>query len=589
MSDTEQGLLAGRYRLVSLLGEGGMGRVWEARDELLGRDVAIKEISPDGLSAAELGDLRERAIREARAIAKVSHRNVVRIFDVFDHEGAPWIVMELIRSRSLLDVVNEEGPMQPERAAHIGLEVLGALQAAHRAGILHRDVKPANVLLAHDGRVVLTDFGLASVAGDSGMTRTGVVLGSPSYLAPERALDEPARPGSDLWSLGATLFAAVEGRPPYVKSSPMATLASLMVDPAPVPQRAGVLRPALEALLQKDPSDRVYADEAEQLLRAAANSVPAAAQPRQQQPRIVETPKTSEKPKAPAPYAQTPPNSAQNAAPPTRPTQAGGPHAPAGGPPTPAPRPAQTPPAQGGTPPPTPGKPRRGLIVSVVIAIVLAVAIAVVLFIRGSQDPDAAAATEATTLTDTNTTPGLEWSAPAPPAAASAGAKPSVSAKPTKTPSRSTTPSTPTRSLATKAPVPPKATKTTPPVVHVTFEGESYTINNGTENSFPSTASGGQTVGHTGTGDWVGYANRSLAGVHNVGFRCTAGKGGTSVQIRANSATGPLLGTAFIPETPDFDTFENVATKLSATSSGPLYIVFLGPQAADIDTVTLSS
>jgi tRNA A-37 threonylcarbamoyl transferase component Bud32 len=250
-----------------------MGRVWEARDELLGRDVAIKEIAPDGLSAAELGDLRERAIREARAIAQVNHPNVVRIFDVVTENDAPWIVMELVRSRSLLDVVNNEGPMQPERVARIGFEVLGALQAAHKAGILHRDVKPANVLIADDGRVVLTDFGLATLAGDSTMTRTGVVLGSPSYLAPERALDEPARPGSDLWSLGATLFAAVEGRPPYVKSSPMATLAALMVDPPPVPQRAGVLRPALEALLKKDPSERAYAEEASRLLSSAAKGV----------------------------------------------------------------------------------------------------------------------------------------------------------------------------------------------------------------------------------------------------------------------------------------------------------------------------
>jgi serine/threonine protein kinase len=273
VSDIPQGLLAERYRLVGPLGEGGMGRVWEARDELLGRDVAVKEISPGGLSATELGDLRERAIREARAIAQINHPNVVRIFDVVEQDDAPWIIMELIRSRSLFDVVNEDGPMDPERVAGIGLDVLGALQAAHRAGILHRDVKPANVLLADDGRTVLTDFGLATAAGDSEMTRTGVVLGSPSYLAPERALDEPAKPGADLWSLGATLFAAVEGRPPYEKSSPMATLASLMVDPPPVPQRAGALRPALEALLKKDPSERAYAEEAEKLLREASNSV----------------------------------------------------------------------------------------------------------------------------------------------------------------------------------------------------------------------------------------------------------------------------------------------------------------------------
>ncbi|NMO49945.1 protein kinase [Actinoplanes sp. TBRC 11911] len=265
--------LAGRYRFVGQLGKGAMGRVWEAHDELLGRAVAIKEIAPNGLSTTELGDLRRRAIREARAIAKVSHRNVVRIFDVVEQGGAPWIVMELVRSRSLLDAVTDDGPVEPRRAARIGLEVLAALRSAHDAGILHRDVKPANVLLAEDGRVVLTDFGLAAVAGDSGMTSTGVVIGSPSYLAPELALDQPARPGSDLWSLGATLFAAVEGRPPYVKSSPMATLASLMIDPAPVPKNAGALRPALEALLRKDPAERADGDLAEKLLREAADGV----------------------------------------------------------------------------------------------------------------------------------------------------------------------------------------------------------------------------------------------------------------------------------------------------------------------------
>ena len=539
-----------------------MGRVWEARDELLGRDVAIKEIAPDGLSTAELGDLRERAIREARAIAMVSHPNVVRIFDVVNQGGAPWIVMELIRSRSLLDVVNKEGPMEPERAAHIGLEVLGALQAAHRAGILHRDVKPANVLLADDGRVVLTDFGLAAVAGDSGMTRSGVVLGSPSYLAPERALDEPARPGSDLWSLGATLFAAVEGRPPYVKSSPMATLAALMVDPAPKAQRAGVLRPALEALLQKDPSERAYADEAEQLLRAAANSVPPPVPPKPQRPPKPQKPNVVDTP--PPSYAPQQPNAEPRRAPVARSEVT----------PPPAPAPA----SRSG---------RRGLVVSVVVSVVIVVAVALVFFIRGSDGTAAEAAPEGTTLADTDAAPGIDRSSAPQPSATASTAKPSAR-RPSSSPS--STPSATSRPLSTKAAAPPKPTKTrSAPVVDVTFEGESFTINNGTETSFPENASGGQTVGHTGTGDWVGYANRSMAGVHNVGLRCTAGKGGTSVQIRANSATGPLLGTVFIPETPDFGTFENVATKLSATSSGPLYIVFLGPQAADIDTVTLSS
>lgn len=247
-----------------------MGRVWAARDELLGRDVAIKElVPPPGLTESELRTLRDRAIREARAIARLDQANVVRVHDVVFHADVPWIVMELVESRSLYQVVRAEGPMAPEMAARIGLGVLAGLRAAHRAGILHRDVKPGNVLLAHDGRVVLTDFGLATAAGDSSMTSTGVVLGSPSYLAPERALDGEIGPAADLWSLGATLYAAVEGRPPYDRSSPMATLTALATElPAP-PERAGSLRPALIALLQKNPAERADAETAQRLLVAA--------------------------------------------------------------------------------------------------------------------------------------------------------------------------------------------------------------------------------------------------------------------------------------------------------------------------------
>nr|WP_275412432.1 serine/threonine protein kinase [Actinoplanes palleronii] len=275
-------LIAERYRLVGPLGQGGMGRVWAARDELLGRDVAIKElVPPAGLTEDALRGLRERSIREARAIAQVDQANVVRVFDVVFDSGDPWIVMELVPSRSLYDVLQAEGPMAPDQVARVGLGVLAALRAAHRAGLLHRDVKPGNVLLAHDGRVVLTDFGLATLAGDSSMTSTGVVLGSPSYLAPERALDAEIGPAADLWSLGATLYAAVEGRPPYAKSSPMATLAALATElPAP-PARAGALRPALVALLQRDPAQRADAETAYRLLMAAAEQDgPAAAQAR---------------------------------------------------------------------------------------------------------------------------------------------------------------------------------------------------------------------------------------------------------------------------------------------------------------------
>lgn len=265
--------LAGRYRLTEILGEGGMGRVWAAHDLLLSRQVAIKEMAPPpGLTAAKREELRGRVIREARAIARVDHPNVVRVIDVLHERGEPWIVMELVASRSLFEEVRREGPLTPEQAAEVGLAVLRALRAAHASGLLHRDVKPANVLLGVDGRVVLTDFGLASVAGDSSITATGVILGSPSYLAPERVLDEPIGPAADLWSLGATLYAAVEGKPPYSKSSPMATLAALAGgEPLPPPTQAGVLAPALEALLRRDPAQRADAATAERLLRAAAD------------------------------------------------------------------------------------------------------------------------------------------------------------------------------------------------------------------------------------------------------------------------------------------------------------------------------
>ncbi|MET3427418.1 serine/threonine protein kinase [Actinoplanes tereljensis] len=290
-------VIAERYRLVEALGEGGMGRVWQARDELLGRDVALKElVLPRGLPEAEIRDLRERAIREARAIARVSHPHVVRIYDVIHDGGSPWIVMELVIGRSLFEAVRDDGAMPPERVAGIGLDILAALRAAHRAGVLHRDVKPANVLLSDDGRVVLTDFGLAATTGDSGMTSTGIVLGSPSYLAPERALDEEITAASDLWSLGATLYAAVEGRPPYDKSSPMATLAALATQPPRPPEQAGVMQPVLAGLLRKEPAERIGADEAEELLRAAAGGVAGVLTPLPAKPTVVKQVETVEVP-----------------------------------------------------------------------------------------------------------------------------------------------------------------------------------------------------------------------------------------------------------------------------------------------------
>ncbi|WP_203824777.1 serine/threonine-protein kinase [Actinoplanes palleronii] len=271
MYDSTLRIIAGRYRLVRPIGSGGMGRVWAARDDLLGRDVAVKEmLPPRGVTAYEMDALCERTMREARATARLTHPNVVRVIDVVSDRDLPCIVMELVPSRSLFEVVRDEGPMDPEEAARVGLDVLSALRAAHREGLLHRDVKPANVLLGHDGRTVLTDFGLVAIAGDSRMTATGVVLGSPSYLAPELALDGFPGEASDLWSLGATLYAAVEGRPPYSKSTPAATLAALATELPRRPRRPGVLADVLEGLLHRDPEFRIDASTTEELLRVAA-------------------------------------------------------------------------------------------------------------------------------------------------------------------------------------------------------------------------------------------------------------------------------------------------------------------------------
>jgi eukaryotic-like serine/threonine-protein kinase len=260
--------IAERYRLLRTVGSGGMGQVWLARDEMLHREVAVKEVlPPDWMTPAERDDLRLRTLREARTAARIDHPNVVRIFDVVYAEGSPWIVMEYVPSRSLHQVVEADGPLPPERVAEIGLKVLDALDAAHRAGVLHRDVKPHNVLIADDGRVVLTDFGLATFDGDSSVTRQGLVMGSPQYVAPERARDGVSTAESDLWSLGATLYAAVEGRSPFARPTTLGTLTALATSPPDPPQRAGPLRPVLAGLLRKDPRQRFTVDEVDRLLR----------------------------------------------------------------------------------------------------------------------------------------------------------------------------------------------------------------------------------------------------------------------------------------------------------------------------------
>ncbi|MDI1463495.1 serine/threonine-protein kinase [Catellatospora sp. KI3] len=261
-------VIADRYRLLQPLGQGGMGVVWLARDETLHRDVAVKEVVPPaGLTEDERAEMNARSLREARAIARLSHPNVVHIFDVVTVDGRPWIVMEYLRGRSLAALLAEQGRLDPAKVAAVGLGVLAALRAAHGAGMLHRDVKPANVMLDDDGRVVLTDFGLATLPGDPAVTRTGLILGSPSYIAPERVEGGEVGPAADLWSLGATLYAAVEGQSPYARPNAMATLAALATEEPPPPRLAGPLKPLLEGLLRRDPRQRMGAAEAERLLR----------------------------------------------------------------------------------------------------------------------------------------------------------------------------------------------------------------------------------------------------------------------------------------------------------------------------------
>jgi hypothetical protein len=264
-------LLDGRYRLGGRLGSGGMGTVWRARDEELGRDVAVKELTlPREVSSARREQAVQRALREARAAARLRHPGIVTVHTVVHADGRPWIVMELLPGRSLDQVLKDGGPLAPRRAAALGAEVLDALSAAHEQGVLHRDVKPANVFLRDDGRAVLTDFGIAALAGDASLTRPGALIGSPAYMAPERVRGEPGGPPSDLWSLGATLYALVEGRVPFGRSTPLGVLGAVLTE-EPAPSRlAGPLAPLLLGLLDKDPDRRPGADAVGRELRAIA-------------------------------------------------------------------------------------------------------------------------------------------------------------------------------------------------------------------------------------------------------------------------------------------------------------------------------
>ncbi|MEV6779293.1 serine/threonine-protein kinase [Streptomyces syringium] len=260
-------LIAGRYRLLERVGRGGMGTVWRAEDELLDRQVALKQlhVSPY-LEEDELATLYERTRREARSAARINHPNVVVVHDVVEHDGLPCIVMEYVPSTTLGDVLRQ-GTVSPDEAARIGRGMIAALRAAHAAGVLHRDVKPGNVLLGEDGRIVLTDFGIAQSTGTSTLTKTGEMVGSIDYIAPERVKGAKPGPASDLWALGATLYQALEGRPPFRKDTAVETAYAIAMDPLEPPLRAGPLTRLIETLLAKEPDLRPPAELAEQILR----------------------------------------------------------------------------------------------------------------------------------------------------------------------------------------------------------------------------------------------------------------------------------------------------------------------------------
>jgi serine/threonine protein kinase len=278
----DEQLIDGRYARVEAIGRGGFGVVWRAHDTLLERDVAIKEIEfPPVLDEHEQARIREKVLREARAAARLSHPSLVTVYDVVEDDGRPFIVMELVAAPTLADRVGREGPLPDREVAAIGAQVLDALAAAHEQGIIHRDVKPANVMVSPSGRVQLGDFGIASIIDDPKVTSSGQLAGSPSYMAPEQANNDPAGAATDLWGLGATLYFAVEGAPPFAKDSALATLTSVVADDPRPMERATTLAPLLTDLLVKDPAARPSVDEVRRRLSeiAAGNPAPTPAAP----------------------------------------------------------------------------------------------------------------------------------------------------------------------------------------------------------------------------------------------------------------------------------------------------------------------
>ncbi|PKV85748.1 serine/threonine-protein kinase [Streptomyces sp. TLI_146] len=353
-------LVAGRYRLDATIGQGGMGRVWRAFDEILDRQVAVKEMRMNDLDAEDSRIRRERTLREARATARIDHPNVVRVYDVVEESDRLWIVMELVDSRSLEQLLVEDGPVPPREAARIGLGLVEALREVHAVGVLHRDIKPGNVLLSRTGRVVLTDFGIAAIQDAVALTVVGMLVGSPDYMAPERVGGRPQGPASDLWSLGATLCAAVGGQSPFARETTLATLHAVLYEEPELPRSAGPLAPALASLLVKDPAERPTLDALTTLLmpiaapptvlaRTPTLAVRARTAPEPVRDEPLPEPRAKQAAPAPAPPpTRAPEPETPQPGPSQRPAWAAGTEAPAGGPgastpPPPTPHPQRAP------------------------------------------------------------------------------------------------------------------------------------------------------------------------------------------------------------------------------------------------------
>ncbi|KUL31051.1 serine/threonine-protein kinase [Streptomyces regalis] len=364
----------GRFELVERLGSGGMGTVWRARDTVLHREVALKAVRSD---PDTVGVVRERVLREARALARLNHAHVVTVHQIVAAEPHPWIVMELVPGVSLQRRL-DDGPLTPVEAARLGRQVLAALRAAHAAGIQHRDVKPANILLRPDGNAVLTDFGIAALQGTTALTATGELVGSPEYMAPERIRGHDDEPAADLWSLGVVLYVCVEGVSPLRRPTTLATLAAVLDAPLPAPTRSGPLTPVLDALLVREPAARPDAARLDAMLA----EVEAGATPHWTRPTLT----------AGAPHHQMP---------------------------TPPPVPTPT---QQDTPRPTVPQPPRGprrrtpLVVAASAALVIATATALVFALRPGDTDGDDKADGTTTPTATRSTPS-----PTPPAGTPVG------------------------------------------------------------------------------------------------------------------------------------------------------------------------